>query len=386
MFVSSEAGVNTYSGILVPYEYRLWDANHNSACACDPGYMGVDCSLRDCPHGNDPLTNTAASCGSAVCQYEEQSFSVDGSQSVPGTYYLTFRDYSGVTFTTHEFGLYTDSTVANWTQLQAANEAIVTSSLEALPNNVTGRVSVTSRGGGATAKAQYRMSVTFAGKSGNIPEMQLGWTGTSNTNTLRAYVFQPGQPLQSIYLDSTLGVGLNYLRIQVYPQDQTLYGLATYWISTCTSLSVSNTAAGESDVADNVVKALNSIPAIALSYGAFFVRDSNVVAQIATYSPTTPSQVGYNIQIAFPNKQMGLASLTVNTFSDPLCTVPSGPSFPMGPASGVVPVTVNNDVLDGNNEYATCASRGLCNYNTGLCSCFTGYTGVACEVQSTLAL
>jgi hypothetical protein len=50
-----------------------------------------------------------------------------------------------------------------------------------------------------------------------------------------------------------------------------------------------------------------------------------------------------------------------------------------------VPVFSSNDVMDGNNEYATCANRGLCDYRTGRCSCFTGYTGVSCEVQSTLA-
>jgi len=383
-FTGSEAGKNSYSGISVPYEYRLWDSDHNSACACDVGYLGVDCSLRDCPRGDDPLTSTPASCGSSACRSEQQSFSVDGSQDTPGTYYLTYTDYTGVTFRTTEFPLYTDNTAADWADKKMMNEEVVSARLDALPNNVTGAMTVTSGGGGSTAKAQYRISMTFTGKAGNVPEMSLGWTGTSNTNTLRAYVFQPGQPVQSIYLDSTLGVGLSWLQILVYPQDQTLYGLPTYWISSCTGLSVSNTQSGESSVADNVVAALNSIPAIKLTFGSPFIRDSNVVAQLepATIGKT---RVGYNIRIAFPNKQFGLASIQANTFSDSSCTVPAGPTFPMGPASGTVPVAVLNDVVDGNNEFTTCANRGLCDYRSGLCSCFTGYTGVACEVQSTLA-
>ena len=384
-FTGSEAGINSYSGISVPYEYRLWDSNHNSACACDVGYLGVDCSLRDCPHGDDPLTNTPASCGADTCRSEQQSFSVDGSQVTPGTYYLTFTDYTGVSFTTNEFPLYTDNTVADWADKKAMNEAVVQARLDALPNNVTGAMVVTSSGGGASAKAQYRVSMTFAGKAGNVPEMRLGWTGTSNANTLRAYVFQPGQPVQSVYLDSSLGVDLSYVLIQVYPQDQTLYGLPTYWVSACTILSVSNTASGESDVADNIVAALNSIPAIKLSFGTPFIRDSNVVAELGTYAGGLPSNVGYNIRIAFPDKQFGLADIQASTYSDSKCTVPTGPTFPMGPPSGTVPVTVLRDVVDGNNEYATCANRGLCDYKTGRCSCFTGYTGVACEVQSTLA-
>ena len=124
-FTGSEAGVNSYSGISVPYEYRLWDADHNSACACDVGYLGVDCSLRDCPYGDDPLTNTPASCGADTCKSEVQSFSVDGSQDTPGTYYLTFTDYTGVSFTTTEFPLYTDSTVADWATKKLMNEEVV---------------------------------------------------------------------------------------------------------------------------------------------------------------------------------------------------------------------------------------------------------------------
>ena len=385
-FTGSEAGVNSYSGISVPYEYRLWDADHNSACACDVGYLGVDCSLRDCPRGDDPLTNTPASCGADTCRSERQSFSVDGSQDTPGTYYLTYTDYTGVTFRTTEFPLFTDNTVADWETKKAANEGVVQARLDALPNNVTGAMVVTSTGGGNTAKAQYRITMTFAGKAGNVPEMSLGWTGTSNTNTLRAYVFQPGQPVQSVYLDSSLGVDLSYLRILVYPQDQTLYGLPTYWASSCTILQVSNTPSGESDVADNIVAALNSIPAIKLTFGSPFIRDSNVVAELGNYVGGVASNIGYNIRIAFPDKQFGLASIRASTYSDAKCSVPTGPAFPMvGVESGTVPVAVLNDVEDGNNEYATCANRGLCNYKTGLCSCFTGYTGVACEVQSTLA-
>ena len=396
-FDYSEAGVNYYSGILEPYEYRLWDSNHNAACACDPGYMGVDCSLRDCPRGNDPLTINAASCGGQTCQSEMQSMSFDGSQVTPGTYYLTFTDYTGPPFRTIEFPIYTDSVNdPDWDMHKLENENVVKARLETLPNNVTGTVSVSSSGGGADAKDQYRLSVTFSGKSGNLPEMSLGWTGTSNAATLRAYVFQPGQPVQAIYLDSSLGMGLSYLRILVYPQDQTLYGLPIYWQSSCTKLFVSNTASGEADVADNVVAALNSIPAVKLSFGSPFIRDSNVIAQIGNYSGvitqssgfttsgTAGGGGGYNIRIAFPDKQFGLAKIQANTYSDDQCTVPTGPT-PVGKTVGEVDATPYDDVLDGNMEHVTCANRGLCDYMSGLCSCFSGYTGVSCEMQSTLA-
>jgi len=371
-FVESAAGVNYYSGITSPYEYRLWDADQNSACVCDVGYTGIDCSMRECPKGDDPLTTTKATCGGRDCKDEMQSFSVDGSQLIPGTYYLVMRDYTGVTFKTDEFSLYTDSfNDADWETHNTANLGAVKTALETLPNNLTGAVMVTSSGGGKDAKDQYRMTVTFAGKSGNVPEMTLGWTGTSNPNTRRAYVFQPGQPVQSTLIPSDTGPTA-YLKLSVYPQDPALYGLEKYWESKCIEVAVSNTPLGEADVADGVAEALNSIAAVKLSYGRPFIRDANVVAQYSA------GDAGYNVRIAFPDKQFGLSKIFVDTFSDDACTT----STTSGEGQ---PISVFGDVIDGNKEHTMCSNRGLCDYTRGLCSCFTGYTGVACEIQSTLA-
>ncbi len=376
-FVESVASNNYYSGITSPYEYRLWDADQNSACVCDVGYSGIDCSLRDCPKGDDPLTTTSPTCGGRPCQDEVQSFSVDGAQLVPGTYYLTVKDYTGITFKTEEFKLYSDSSSndANWDAHKLANEAAVKVALESLPNNLTGTVTVSSTAtgfgsGGATPKDQYRMSVTFSGKSGNVPEMVLGWTGTSNPNTRRAFVFQPGQPVQRAVVPSALGPSI-WIKIGVYPLDPTLYGLETYWKSSCTELSVSTSAAGEADVADGFATALNSIAAIKQTFGRPFIRDANVVA---LYTPGATA--GYNVQVAFPDKQFGLADIVVKYYPDDTCAENDAEDLD---------VFLFNDVTDGNKEYVTCSNRGLCDFETGLCACFTGYTGVSCDIQSTLA-
>lgn len=41
--------------------YGGWDAHMVRGCACDPGWGGFDCSLRQCPLGDDPLTTVRAS-------------------------------------------------------------------------------------------------------------------------------------------------------------------------------------------------------------------------------------------------------------------------------------------------------------------------------------
>lgn len=40
----------------------------------------------------------------------------------------------------------------------------------------------------------------------------------------------------------------------------------------------------------------------------------------------------------------------------------------------------------GNLCHVDCANRGICDYNTGTCDCFDGFYGVACTIQSELAV
>jgi len=37
-------------------DYGAWDEKKTVGCQCDPGYTGADCSLRKCPQGTDPIS------------------------------------------------------------------------------------------------------------------------------------------------------------------------------------------------------------------------------------------------------------------------------------------------------------------------------------------
>lgn len=50
----------------------------------------------------------------------------------------------------------------------------------------------------------------------------------------------------------------------------------------------------------------------------------------------------------------------------------------------VIPRDIRSDQV-GNKERSPCSNRGLCNYRTGLCSCFPGYTYLDCSVQDVAA-
>ncbi|CEG49659.1 Teneurin-1 and related extracellular matrix proteins, contain EGF-like repeats [Plasmopara halstedii] len=55
--------------------YTAWDANKHMGCYCDQGYRGPDCSLKECPSGDDVLLAFGQSqgrdCGGrGKCNYE----------------------------------------------------------------------------------------------------------------------------------------------------------------------------------------------------------------------------------------------------------------------------------------------------------------------------
>jgi hypothetical protein len=57
--------------------------------------------------------------------------------------------------------------------------------------------------------------------------------------------------------------------------------------------------------------------------------------------------------------------------------------------SGVMPTYIYKFFPNENSNYeyvAQCSNRGLCNNEEGLCECFGGYTGDACQIQASLAV
>ena len=386
-FAYSTGGTVTYSGVLSPQVYRLWDEGKYRACVCDPGYSGFDCSLMECPYGDDPLTWADSTCGGTPCVSETQSFSIDGNQA-SAQYVLTFTNFNGAQFPTSPFTIASLDPIANPTQ-NTANAAAIAAALSAIPTNVTGTVSVLCSGGASAgalyttveaAKATLRCSVTFSSKSGNIPAMALSYVGTASGH---AYLFQPSRPVQTLtFLGQAVGPTTSYVAVfRIFPMDTSLFpntqdslgATYSYWtspLSAAFALDSSMVNAGVTAIA----AALNAIPVIAFAYPGYFVADNNVVGQVT-------SSGGFTVTIVFPDFLTGNIPMTLQF--EPASSYTSYLPTTTFRSTGWVGVLGDN--VDGNREAVSCSNRGICDFTSGLCQCFAGQTGEDCSQQSALA-
>lgn len=340
-FVGSYGGRNLYSGSSAAFDYRLWDADKLTSCICDAGYTGMDCSLRQCPTGADPLSAVAIMCGNAPCQKEVQGFTVSGADANDAkSYAIRFFDFNGNEYQTDDFTLSTSDA--------AANAAAVAAALMSLPNNVTGAVTAACSFD-ATA-VETRLLVTFTDTPGNLPEF-IVVPGTANPGS--APVAQPSQPVQVF----TLGPFLlaDAFTFTLYPIDSTGFRPAEFASAAGVVADTNATADVRIAISAALQSATSGSTALNYKHGA---SGAAVVAY--------PDDADTIVKITFPSKNFGAvaAQLTVGTTA----------------------YTGSLDTADGTYENSVCSDRGLCDATTGLCKCFPGYTGAACSTQNVLAM
>jgi len=78
--LNGDATEHTYGKL--PNDPATWDFNKMYGCMCDEGFEGYDCSLRSCPHGDDPRTIHQT--------YEIQSLTC---KATSGFFKIRFRQY-----------------------------------------------------------------------------------------------------------------------------------------------------------------------------------------------------------------------------------------------------------------------------------------------------
>ena len=126
-------------------DYTNWEADMFYGCVCSPGWRGHDCSLRRCPTGDDPLTNT-----SRLDEIQLIDCKANG-----GTFKIKYRDQI------------TD----------ALSYAATASDIEAALKTITWLregITVAHNGGSAVCSATgASVSVTFTHQPGDLPALVL---------------------------------------------------------------------------------------------------------------------------------------------------------------------------------------------------------------------
>lgn len=76
-----------------PYTYdSVWDATMIRGCSCNDGYFGPQCSSRQCPTGDDPLTGGSFVTTTRPRQFNERQTIT--CQATEGTFTLSFKGYT----------------------------------------------------------------------------------------------------------------------------------------------------------------------------------------------------------------------------------------------------------------------------------------------------
>jgi len=228
-----------------------WDNKKARGCKCDPYYTGVDCSVRMCPKGNDPLTKTSALAAQSrnyytsikdlgVAELEKpevqtvfitppnRNYALAGEYSAIGGHFsLTYTDMYGQEWTTRPIRVksYVELTASANTRINnadAAKHSIIVAHEGVLGvfkdhDNIEVDVGGTKtivkvQQGGAGFQGLYvtpRLSETTSG----TVKLTLVNQDCGEIGVRRALMELPNQVIPSITVDETITEVLNMFRI-----------------------------------------------------------------------------------------------------------------------------------------------------------------------------
>lgn len=423
--------------------YDLWDANSTYGCRCDPWYSGADCSRRTCKVGVDPLYLSAG-----TPTYETfviHAFDTLATAVTGGSMRLRLFDYYGEAYITKPIALVSEALSTDADK----NAAAVAAAIKAVPNQTfrTVRCERIAKTGGTLAGFLAKrpdgptantpalgMSVIcqYIDNPGKmrIPEIvSVSVSGTAvTTATTKAFVTTTANQgwdddWFTVQTTAVLDTAATVVAARATPWKT--------WAAASTStdvaiavgtatvpqliklgphivLAATSTVTARLDFVNSIQHALSSTDAVvftadsaaglavtALNDGAgtpaavlltlpVAVGDTKMTFDTVAPDLKTGDLIFYENQF-FNVQQVYLASTkyTIN-LDKPF----GGNSLDGG--SGLITAVVYKvtrpDKTKVYNYVSACSGRGLCSAETGLCTCFKGYTNDNCNTQNILAL
>jgi hypothetical protein len=315
-------------------EYTNWEADMFWGCVCNYGWHGHDCSLKSCPTGDDPVTNT-----NTDNEIQLIDCAADG-----GTFKIKYRDQitSALSYAATNTAIKTELEKITW-----------------LAEGVT--VNYVTGGSTACATSGAAISITFTNQPGNLPDLILLKEGlTISSGTVVLNTISSGS--QNTYGGATItSVDGNRENVECSNQGtcNEVTGACTCRIGFQSSNGALNGQLGVSgkrgdcgyrptvtttcDTDDETMTKCNSL-------GGTCSNDGNLAARCSCIAPTT-TQFGY---------------------SGHMCSLIKCPIGKVWFAEAIT-------ATQRDTSYAECSGAGACDRLSGECTCQVWAAGRACE-------
>eukprot|EP00750_Incisomonas_marina_P020167 INCI3782.1.p1 GENE.INCI3782.1~~INCI3782.1.p1 ORF type:complete len:591 (-),score=105.07 INCI3782.1:54-1826(-) len=401
-------------------QYNLWDADKTMKCKCDAGYDGPDCSLRLCPVGPDPVEH-ADKVTTSLQKISWGAFELDttssrathsGAFNGPLYFTITVEDDFGDSWTTKSLSIdymstYDDTNDFLYSQPVPSDDFLggstgivydfylntniaddVNASVRALPNNAVADAYVwmeyhnleddasTNTMWGQAPPTWYIGTAATAFAS----EEALRYPFSTDPNANTAYQPQSGSGITK-YWESSSSRFPSFINSefaecgQIMQQDVSSTDMAAEGL--CIFISSSN------KVTTNYVVTYSTNPVVT-------VTDSGTDSSYAAKTMT-----GYSTSIVRSAVATGTAAggdLASGFIVESAGTYIDGTNIPVVTVEEVGEHRYWDVNIDGYPKMSytgfnsdECSRRGLCDYESGECQCFSGYTGVACSSQNSIS-
>jgi len=348
-----------------------WDGAHSRACACDAGWAGVNCGQRQCPEGNDPIDTRADTSDTLVHQVQtirlisggpNDAYATNSTSKasldefVDKSFALRFTSQNGEAFSTRSIA-YGNAGAATAGYVNYATE----------PTEVCV--------GTALAGQNIKRSLCndyFADQgAATVAAITAAVNGGSNIDA---------EALKYINEHVCTAGGTVVF-------DASMNALATALSGTYTAATVATACATYNNfdktqsLAMRIKDALLDLPNKVVDGVEVSVHRTTPIEEAAT-AGTAGLKIGVTFTGNAVHGNQHLLEVIVDSCGDG-CTprVDGLDTLALGTADmSSVKQTTSADY----NSYE-CGRRGKCDVDTGVCTCFAGFTGESCSSMSALA-
>jgi hypothetical protein len=413
-------GVHVASTTGFSYSYNLWDHEKTVGCKCDEGFFGTDCSERKCKYGVDPLFESE---GKRISS--EFNVYSDGSA---GSFKLKMYDVFGEAYITEDIPY-------------DASADMFCQAIDILPNGVF-NMNRSPDSNLGTEHEEYENAAAIDYYTCDDSNLRTSACCTKVADgEWNVYLHNNPGPLKAPeffvnindkYTASVTGVShISFVAGEFTDRFGTKLATSSQLLESRVLPFASFSGADltmattEAALADDALTALTypalmktehevfvatgwSTPDLTLAdyrqitsddtnvLGASFVFFSDVTLTASTAGVTQPSQ-GTNSWTMAADESLAKEDqfvynnvlYTVNTASADGLTITTVENYGFAAASSstvAYKVDFKGTTSGTSFEYATqCSNRGTCDYDSGICQCFAGYSNDNCDTQNAYA-